>query len=202
VALNASAEGVTGICRVSPDNATAVELPMRRLAELGHESVAFLSAPRQLMADPDRLRHFRRLAAELGLRPRIVYSLLTIPDVQQATAALLAERGAPTAIVTNSDYTAHAVYKAARELSLPVGPGVSVVGHDDLPTSELLDPPLATIRMDHRAMGTALMQRLLEPGPADDYIAAVELVERASLQSPDAQLPARTDGQWPAATTR
>jgi DNA-binding LacI/PurR family transcriptional regulator len=202
VALNASAEGVTGICRVSPDNAAAVELPMRRLAELGHESVAFLSAPRQLMADPDRLRHFRRLAAELGLRPRIVYSLLTIPDVQQATAALLAERGAPTAIITNSDYTAHAVYKAARELSLPVGPGVSVVGHDDLPTSELLDPPLATIRMDHRAMGTALMQRLLEPGPADDYIAAVELVERASLQSPDTQLPARTDGRRPAATTR
>jgi DNA-binding LacI/PurR family transcriptional regulator len=202
VALNASAEGVTGICRVSPDNAAAVELPMRRLAELGHESVAFLSAPRQLMADPDRLRHFRRMAAELGLRPRIVYSLLTIPDVQQATAALLAERGAPTAIITNSDYTAHAVYKAARELSLPVGPGVSVVGHDDLPTSELLDPPLATIRMDHRAMGTALMQRLLEPGPADDYIAAVELVQRASLQSPDAQLPARTDGRRPAATTR
>jgi hypothetical protein len=159
VALNASADGVIGISRVRPDNAAAVELPMRRLAELGHESVAFLSAPRQLMADPDRLRHFRRMAAELGLRPRIVYSLLTIPDVQQATAALLAERGAPTAIITNSDYTAHAVYKAARELSLPVGPGVSVVGHDDLPTSELLDPPLATIRMDHRAMGTALMQR-------------------------------------------
>ena len=84
VALNASAEGVDGICRVSPDNAAAVELPMRRLAELGHESVAFLSAPRQLMADPDRLRHFRRLARELGLRPRIMYSPLTIADVQQA----------------------------------------------------------------------------------------------------------------------
>jgi LacI family transcriptional regulator len=25
---------------------------------------------------------------------------------------------------------------------------VSAVGHDDLPTSELLDPPLATIRLD------------------------------------------------------
>jgi LacI family transcriptional regulator len=131
-----------------------------------------------------------------------MYSLLTIADVQQAAAALLAERGAPTAVITNSDYTAHAVYKAARELSLPVGPGVSVVGHDDLPTSELLDPPLATIRMDHRAMGKALMQRLLEPGPADDYIADVELVERASLQPPDARLPARTGRQRPAATTR
>jgi DNA-binding LacI/PurR family transcriptional regulator len=185
VALNGSADGITGISRVGPDVTAAVELPMRRLAELGHTSVAFLSAPPALMADPDRLRHFRRLARELGLRPRVMYSLLTIADVQRAAVTLLSGRGAPTAIITNSDYTAHAIYKAARELSLPVGPGVSVVGHDDLPTSELLNPPLATIRMDQRAMGRALMMRLLEPGPPDDYIARVELVQRASLQAPD-----------------
>jgi DNA-binding LacI/PurR family transcriptional regulator len=184
VALNGSADGITGVCRVGPDNAAAVELPMRRLAELGHTSVAFLSAPRHLMADPDRLRHFHRLACELGLRPRVVYSPLAIADVQQAAGKLLADPDAPTAIITNSDYTAHAVYKAARELALPVGPGISVVGHDDLPTSELLDPPLATIRMDHGALGRALMMRLLELGPPDDYIAEVELVERASLQPP------------------
>jgi len=187
VALNASADGITGVCRVHPDNAAAVGLPVRRLAELGHSRVAFLSAPRQLMADPDRLRHFRRLARELGLRPRVMYSPLTIADVQRAAGVLLSRADAPTAIITNSDYTAHAIYKAARELSLPVGRGVSVVD-DDLPTSELLDPPLATIRMDHRAMGRALMMRLLELGPADDYVAGVELVERASLQPPQATL--------------
>jgi LacI family transcriptional regulator len=185
VALNGSADGITGISRVSPDSTAAVELPMCRLAELGHTSVAFLSAPPALMADPDRLRHFRRLARQLGLRPRVMYSLLTIADVQRAAVTLLSSRDAPTAIITNSDYTAHAVYKAARELSLPVGPGISVIGHDDLPTSELLDPPLATIRMDQRAMGRALMMRLLEPGPPDDYIAGVELIQRASLQPPD-----------------
>ena len=185
VALNGSADGITGISRVSPDSTAAVELPMRRLAELGHTSVAFLSAPPALMADPDRLRHFRRLARQLGLRPRVMYSLLTIADVQRAAVTLLSSRDAPTAIITNSDYTAHAVYKAARELSLPVGPGISVIGHDDLPTSELLDPPLATIRMNQRAMGRALMMRLLEPGPPDDYIAGVELIQRASLQPPD-----------------
>jgi DNA-binding LacI/PurR family transcriptional regulator len=185
VALNGSADGITGISRVSPDSAAAVELPMHRLAELGHTRVAFLSAPPHLMADPDRLCHFRRLAGELGLRPHVMYSLLTIDDVQQAATTLLSGRDAPTAVITNSDYTAHAIYKAARELSLPVGPGVSVVGHDDLPTSELLDPPLATIRMDQQAMGRALMMRLLELCPRDDYIAAVELVERPSLQSPE-----------------
>ena len=33
-------------------------------------------------------------------------------------------------------------------------------------------------------MGRALMMRLLELGPPGDYIADVELVERASLQPP------------------
>jgi len=184
VAVNASVASVPGVCRVHPDNRAAVELPMRRLAALGHTSVAFLSAPRRLMADPDRLHHFRQLCRELGLSGSVMYSPLTLADVQQAARQVLARSGAPTAIVTNSDYTAHGVYKAARELGRQLGPQVSVVGHDDLPTSELLDPPLATIWLDRREMGRALMRRLLGQVPADDYIAPVELIARASLQAP------------------
>jgi DNA-binding LacI/PurR family transcriptional regulator len=184
VALNTAVDGATGVSRVCPDNAAAVELPLRRLAELGHGRAAFLSAPRHLMADPDRLDTFRRLAPELGLRSRVMYSPLSLADVRQATLRLLAGRSAPTAIITNSDYTAHAVYKAARELSLRIGPEISIVGHDDLPTSELLDPPLATIALDGREMGRILMLRLLQREPPGDYVAPVQLVERASLQAP------------------
>jgi LacI family transcriptional regulator len=136
------------------------------------------------MADPDRVRHFRRLCRALGLRGSVLYSPLTITDVQRASAVLLAAPDAPTAVITNSDYTAHAVYKAARELRLRVGPEVSVVGHDDLPTSELLDSPLATIRLDRLEMGRALMRRLLGQVPPDDYIAPVDLIDRASLHPP------------------
>ena len=67
------------------------------------------------------------------------------------------------------------------------------MGHDDLPTSELLDPPLATIWLNRREMGRALMLRLLERVPADDYMAPVELIERASLQPP-ARRPASVIG--------
>jgi DNA-binding LacI/PurR family transcriptional regulator len=185
VALNASVEGITGVSRVYPDNATGVKLAMRRLAELGHSSAAFLSAPRGLAADTDRLRYFRRLAAELGIRPHIMRSPLTITDVRKTAGTLLTRRDAPTAIITNSDYTALGIYKIARDLSLRIGPDVSVIGHDDLPTSELLDPPLATICLDGREMGRALMARLLNGDPPRDYIAPVELVERPSLQAPD-----------------
>ena len=188
VALNATVEGIPGVSRVYPDNAAGVELAMRRLAELGHASVAFLSAPRGLVADPDRLRLFRRLARELGIRPNVMHSPLTITDVRTAAGGLLARPDAPTAVITNSDYTALGIYLTARDLSLRIGPDISVIGHDDLPTSELLDPPLATIRLDGREMGRALMARLLDRNPPHDYIAPVELVERASLQAPQASL--------------
>jgi LacI family transcriptional regulator, galactose operon repressor len=184
VAVNASAPRASGVSRVRPDNRAAVELPVRWLAALGHTSVAFLSAPRSLMADPDRLRHFRHLCRALALRGSVMYSPLTIPDVQRAATDRLAAPDAPTAVITNSDYTALAVYKAARELGLCVGPDVSVVGHDDLATSELLDPPLATVALDRREMGRALMRRLLGTVPPEDYLAPVRLVERASVQQP------------------
>ena len=187
VTLNAAVEGVAGVSRVYPDNAAGVEVAMRRLAVLGHSCVAFFSAPRGLVADPDRLRHFRRLARELDVQPVVMRSPLTIADVRKASGTLLARRDAPTAIITNSDYTALGIYKTARDLSLRIGPDVSVVGHDDLPTSELLDPPLATIRLDGREMGRALMARLLDGVRSGDYVAPVELVERTSLQAP--QLP-------------
>src|SRR5580693_4110860 len=141
VALNATVAGITGVSRVYPDNAVGVGLAMRRLAELGHSRVAFLSAPRGMAADTDRLRYFRRHARELGVRPHVMRSPLTIADVRKAARTLLTRRDAPTAIITNSEYTALGIYKTARDLSLRIGPDISVIGHDDLPTSELLDPP-------------------------------------------------------------
>jgi LacI family transcriptional regulator len=201
VVLNACADGVTGVSRVAPDNGAAVGLAMRALAGLGHARVAFLSAPRGLVADEDRLRHFRRLARELGVQPRVMRSPLTIPDVRKAARKLLASPDAPTAIITNSDYTALGIYQTARDLSLRIGPDISVIGHDDLPTSALLDPPLATIRMDGREMGRALMARLLNPGAfgvPNDYVAPVELVERASLQAPGPSVSLRSRSVLPA----
>jgi LacI family transcriptional regulator len=120
----------------------------------------------------------------LGVRPVVMRSPLTITDVRKAAGTLLARPDAPTAIITNSDYTALGIYKTARDLSLRIGPDVSIIGHDDLATSELLDPPLATIRLDGREMGRALMARLLGDGGSGDYVAPVELVERTSLQAP------------------
>ena len=63
----------------------------------------------------------------------------------------------------NSDYTASAVYRATRDAGLVVGRDVSVVGHDDIPTSGLLAPALTTIGFDRQAVGVLATETLLAP---------------------------------------
>ncbi|MGH3657959.1 MAG: LacI family DNA-binding transcriptional regulator, partial [Micromonosporaceae bacterium] len=183
VVLNAAAGSADGVVRVGPDNKQAVELAVRHLADLGHREIAFLTAPRRVMADHDRLSTFLTECDTLGITPRPVETPLNLDDVHHRVLALLDDQP-PTAIVTNSDYTAHAVYKAARARGLRVGRDISVVGHDDLPTSELLDRPLTSLRLDIRAVGQALVRALLSPESARDHHEPVELIVRESTCPP------------------
>ena len=184
VVVNATAPGVRGVSRVGPDNVRAVQLAVEHLADLGHAEIAFLTAPPDLIADPDRLAAFTATTKALGLKGKAVQTPLSLPSVHEAVGRLLARKRRPTAVITNSDFTAHAVYKAARDAGITVGRDLSVVGHDDLPTSELLDPPLTTLRVDGRAIGRAAVERLvLSPGAtASDHVEPVTLVARRSTR--------------------
>ena len=163
VTLNAAVEGVAGVSRVYPDNAAGVELAMRRLAELGHSCAAFLVRAARPGGRPGPAAPLPAAGPRAWPRAgRHAVAPHRSPTCARRPGSLLARRDAPTAVITNSDYTALGIYKTARDLSLRIGPDVSVIGHDDLPTSELLDPPLATIRLDGREMGRALMARLLD----------------------------------------
>lgn len=183
VVLNATAPGIEGVRRVGPDNRSAVAQALRHLVELGHREIAFLTAEKSLMADHDRLATFLELAERSGIRPRPVETALTLAGVWSVTTRLLDGPRPPTALITNSDHTAHAVYKAARARGIRIGADLSVVGHDDLPASELLDPPLTTLRLDRRQLGRAVFARLLDPKGLPDHREPVELVVRGSTCS-------------------
>jgi LacI family transcriptional regulator len=179
VVLNAATAGLENVMRVSPDNESAVAQAVEHLAALGHRRVAFLTAPAKLMADHDRLTTFLAAAPALGLEPVPVESRLSLDAVEESTVSLLSSEHPPSAVITNSDHTASAVYRAAKSLGLQIGSDLSVVGHDDLPTSELLDPPLTTLSLDRRAIGRAMFDRL-SGAARGNHLEAVHLVARAS----------------------
>lgn len=169
-----------GVVRVSPDNVSAVDQAVEHLVELGHRRLTFYSAPAGVMADHDRLERFLHRCAELGVDPDPVETPLDFNAAYDVSARLLAARHRPTAVITNSDYTAHAVYRACRDAGVRVGVDVSVVGHDDLLTSPLLDPPMTTLRLDRFALGRAIGERLRPRSDLGHHLEPVELVVRGS----------------------
>lgn len=184
VVLNAVCPGIDGVIRVAPDNAAAVTAAVEHLAGLGHRRIAFLTAPASVVADHDRLATYLEACTRLGLAALPVETPLALEAIRRTTVELLSQAAGPTAMITNSDFTVHAVYAAARSLGLRIGRDLSVVGHDDLPTSPLLDPPLTTVRLNRRALGRAIFERLAAEEPLADHIEPVELVVRASTGAP------------------
>lgn len=180
VVLNATVSKRGNLTRVSADRRSAVELATRHLVELGHRRVAFLELAASVLSDRERSQIFAQIATGLPVEPTIVETGVSLDSVYRALREALDRSDRPTAIVANSDYSAHAVYGAARDLGLAIGSDLSVVGQDDLPTSQLLDPPLTTIHLDRRNIGRAIAERLLRPGELDDHFEPVELCVRAS----------------------
>lgn len=175
------------VTTVGPDDGAAVSLALGHLRERGHRAATLVTAPRELAADWGREEEFHRRCAEWGLRGTVVRCPLDHASVARMAAERIArarQGGGHEALVVNSDHLGTAVYDAARSLGLRVGRDASVVGHDDLPTSALLDPGLTTVALDRALLGDHVMRLLLNPGEGagpDGVRLPVHLVERDSV---------------------
>lgn len=183
VLLNAAPATHPDVAHVIPDNPRAVRLAVEHLRGLGHRRIALLCAPRELMPDGDRLEAYVAVCAESGMSPAFLHAPPAGEELLRALVAALSAPDRPTAIITNSDTSAAAVYLVAREVGLRIGTDLSVVGHDDLLTSQLLDPPLTTIRLALDELGRQAYLRLVDPQLAS-HVEPVSLVVRSSTGPP------------------
>lgn len=185
VIVNSRLDVAANVPHVSPDSTRAVRLAFDHLWMLGHRRIALLSAPPDLMPDGDRLNEYLTACSERAIQAMPLFASLTGDGLSAGLTEALSHNEAerPTAIITNSDYTAGYVYQAARERGWTIGRELSVVGHDDLATSELLAPGLTTIRVDLREIGRQAYARINNPD-AGNYTAPVSLVVRGSTGAP------------------
>ncbi|MFE1166687.1 LacI family DNA-binding transcriptional regulator [Nocardiopsis sp. NPDC058789] len=174
---------------VGPDDGAAVDLALEHLRARGHRAPTLVMAPEGLAADWGREEAFVRRCAEWGLAGTVVRCPLDHDSVARMVVERVgASAGGGTAgheaFVVNSDYLGSAVYAAARSLGSRVGRDLSVVGHDDLATSELLDPGLTTVGVDRELLGDHAMRLLVSPDEAPEgrrVRLPVHLVERNSV---------------------
>ena len=120
----------------------------RHLVNLGHKRIAFLKGPDEWRTCRARFNGFRSMMEEAGLPidPDLVTgNIYYYEDGYEYGKQLFAMTNPPTAVFASSDMQAAGLYQAAREAGLSIPQDVSIVGFDDLPYVNFLNPQLTTV---------------------------------------------------------
>jgi LacI family transcriptional regulator len=165
------------------------------LLGLGHRRVALLVAKTDWTSDVGRLRGFRTAHEEAGLAvdEKLIISIeFHAPDAQARIAALLDEH-APTAIFAANNELAELAWRVLRERGLLIPGDVSLVGFDDVPWMEMVDPGITVVAQPTLEMGRTAAKLFLQRNEDPLCAPTVErleptLVVRGSTTPPGAKL--------------
>jgi len=109
----------------------------------------------------------------------------SIDGGSQAMEKILSQPELPTAVVTVNDLTAIGALRTAHEKNLRIPEDISIAGCDDIPMSDVVFPPLTTMRISRHEYARLLFEALSEaeknPGQMGrQFHVATELVVRKS----------------------
>ena len=163
----------TTIDSVGIDNNLASRLATKHLLSLGHQRIGFLSGPIRTVNRMERLAGYQGALAEAGIEPDpeliwdVVPSTGNYGDVhavdlgRQGTQELLSRTNPSTAIFAINDMYAFGAYLGARDLGLSIPTDLSVIGMDDITLTEIVQPPLTTVRQPIAQIAKRAVERLL-----------------------------------------
>jgi LacI family transcriptional regulator len=172
------------------DNHGGVTTAVRHLLGAGHRRVAFLGDRERLFTTAERLRGYRETLAEAGIvaDDALVRLDLSAPGAaESATSGLLARAEPPTAVVTGQNFVTvgavHALRAAGRQHE------VALVGFDDIPLADAVDPGLTVIAQQPLVLGRRAAELLFSridgyDGPSRSVVVPTELIPRGSGELP------------------
>jgi len=170
------------------DNESASHEAVSHLVRLGHRRIAIVGGPSDAETARERSRGYERAMREA--RIPLQSELVCHGDFHETSGLTVTRRlldlpEPPTAIFAVNNLTTIGVLGALRERGVKLPDEMSVVGFDDLPTGELLDPPLTVVQQPTYRVGARaadlLVRRLREPTAAiKEIVLSARLVVRGS----------------------
>lgn len=186
------------ITAVSIDDFNGGYLALKHVLERGHRNIAivsFASFTGRIEDYTGTLKHrfegYRKALKEHGLTlhsqgVHVLECACNVAGGHDAMRRLLKYAPRPTAIVALSDAIAFGLIESAREAGLRIPNDVCIVGFDDVEASQMLNPPLTTVRQPTREKGRRAAELFVQmlradaPPPAQHIRLPVELVVRES----------------------
>lgn len=145
------------------DNHEGGRLATEHLMRQGHRRIAVLGDLRRLDTAAERVAGFREAAAAGGLSgvdELVQLDLRSGAAAQEALLRLLALPDPPTAVFAGRNELSSAAVRVLRSLGL--AHQVALVGFDDFPLADVLDPPLTVVRQDVTRLGSEVARLLFD----------------------------------------
>jgi len=176
---------------VDMDNEGAVFAIIKVFQEMGHRNIGLVKSSIESRNFRLRERSFYEALEYFGcqINPDWTYSVDSTYEQSWRDMKSHLEKGKnlPTALFCVCDIIALGCLKAIREKGIRIPDDISVIGFDDLPSSLLSDPPLASFTVSKTGIGRRAFQLLkgrmdaLKDFPREKVFIGGELILRSSL---------------------
>jgi len=152
-----------GVSDILVDFAPGMSQLVAHLKDLGHRQVGFIGGTAGLVTSRVRMQSFLDAVVKQGLSSReewMVEGNYRIDGGARAMEKILSQPEIPTAVVTVNDLTAIGALRTAHERKLRIPEDISVAGCDDIAMSDIVFPPLTTLRISRREYAQKLFEAL------------------------------------------
>ncbi|SCL27016.1 transcriptional regulator, LacI family [Micromonospora pallida] len=171
---------------VLTDNHEGAARAVRHLVQHGHRAIAYLGDLRTIPTARQRFQGFKEALSDHGIAPTpslAVHDLHTEQEAEDAVRRLMSAEPRPTALFTSQNLVTIGAIRALQELGRQHD--VALVGFDDFPLADLLQPAVTVVAQNPSEMGrvaASLIFRRLdgEQWPPTIHLVASRLIPRGS----------------------
>lgn len=153
----------SGLAAVRNDDYHGGMLAARHLIELGHDPIAQLRGPQDIFSFVERANAFVERAQQAGITVLDIDEAArtpTLPEGKRLMELMLQQVGhAPRGIFVHNDLMALGALDVLREAGYRCPEDVSIVGYNDAPLVDRMDPPLTTLRIPGYELGRFAAER-------------------------------------------
>ncbi|BCJ95992.1 LacI family transcriptional regulator [Anaerocolumna cellulosilytica] len=147
------------------NNVQGAYLAVKHLVENGHTQIGYLHSSLSINNFTERQEGYLKALGEAGITEASTVICPVHPTMEGAYKDLLnyltSNSSLPTAFFADNDIIAMAAIRAFKETGYNVPEDISVIGFDDMPLCEYMDPPLSTVLVQKDRLGALAVERLL-----------------------------------------
>lgn len=168
-------------------NVSGSQDAVRHLVAHGHRRIAYLGDHLRVATARERHRGYLAAMTAAGIAPFAERKLRHSSYAETATLALFDRPDVPTALFTSQNLITIGAFRALRRLRLHRR--VALVGFDDFPLADLLEPAVTVVAQDPFLMGRTSVRALFDriggaDGPAREFWIPTRLIRRGSGEIP------------------